>query len=95
MDRIERKLDYLIKQEARMDATTAQVLAGVQNETTLETSIITLLNNVEAQLLAALANTNINPADQANLNAIFDNLEANKTALTAAITANTPVTPAP
>lgn len=77
-----------------MSATLDQVLADVSNETTLENSVLALLTSVQAQLAAALANTSISPADQAKIDSIFSGLESNKTALTAAITANTPVTPA-
>lgn len=76
-----------------MSATLDQVLADVNSETTLENSVVALLNGVETQLKAALANTSISAADQAKIDGIFDGLEANKTSLTAAITANTPAAP--
>lgn len=93
LNRIERKLDLLIKKENQMNETTTEILAAVEQETTLEQSAITLLNSLQTQLQAALANTTIDPADQANLNTIFADLSANATALSAAITANTPVAP--
>lgn len=92
--RIEQKLDLLLKRGNAMNETTQQVLDAVTAETTLEQSAITLIANLQTQLTAALANTTIAPADQANLNTIFSDLQANATALTAALTANTPVAPA-
>lgn len=76
-----------------MSATLDQIVQDVSDETTLEGSIVTLLNGVEAQLTAALAGTTISPENQAKIDSIFSGLEANKAALSAAITANTPVTP--
>lgn len=93
LNRIESKLDSLINKENKMSATLDQVLADVTSETTLENSIVTLLDSVQAQLTSALANTTIAPADQAKIDSIFTGLEANKTALTAAIAANTPAAP--
>lgn len=93
LNRIEQKLDLILKKEVAMSATIDQLVADVTAETTLEGSIITLLNNVEAQLKAALANTVIAPADQAKLDSMFSDLESNKAALAAAIAANTPVAP--
>lgn len=89
LNRIEFKLDLILKKENKMDATIQQILDDVTAETTLESSIITLLSSVEAQLQQVLSNTVISPADQAKVNSIFANLESNKAALAAAIAANT------
>lgn len=94
LDRIEMKLDILIKRETIMNETTQQVLDAVTAETTLEQSAIALITSLQSQLTAALSNTTIDPADQANLNTIFANLQSNATALSAALTANTPAAPA-
>lgn len=93
LKRIEAKLDYLIEKENQMSATLDQVVQDVSDETTLESSIVTLLDGIQAQLTAALAGTTISAANQTKIDAIFSGLEANKTALSAAIIANTPVTP--
>ena len=77
-----------------MSATLDQVLQDVTDETSLENSVLSLLSGIQAQLQQALQGTNISPANQAKIDAIFNGLESNKTALTAAITSNTPVTPA-
>lgn len=94
LNRMEYKLDILIKKGNLMNQTTQQVLDAVTAETTLEQSAIALISNLQTQLTAALANTTIDPADQANLNTIFTDLQANATALSAALTANTPAAPA-
>lgn len=94
LDRIEVKLDLLLKRGKAMNETTQAVLDAVTKETTLEQSAIALIGNLQTQLTNALANTTINPTDQQNLNTIFADLQANATALSAALTANTPVAPA-
>lgn len=94
LKRIENKLDYLIKEIKMADVTIDQLLAEAQSETTLQGSVITLLNTVETELTAALANVSIPPDVQAKMDTIFSTLTSNDAAVTAAITANTPVTPA-
>lgn len=94
LNRIENKLDILIAKENKMGATLDQVLQDVSDETSLEQSVLTLVGNIQDQLKAALAGTTISPANQAKIDSIFSGIESNKTALTAALTANTPVTPA-
>lgn len=103
LERIENKLNILIKKENKMDVTIDQILAEATSETTLQGSIITLINSIQAQLTAALSGTTIPPDVQAKMNAVFSTLTSNDAAVTAAITANTPiaspvappVTPAP
>ena len=75
-----------------MSVTLDQLLAKVQEETTLETSIIALLGSIKAQLDAALS-AELTPAAQAKVDAIFAALEANTGNLSAAVTANTTPTP--
>ena len=81
----------LKEMEKRIMANINEVIADVTAETTLETSLVTLLSNVQSQLTSALANVSVPVATQAQIDGIFALLEANKTALTAALTANTPV----
>lgn len=83
LKRIENKLDFLIKKEIEMANTLDDVLNDVENESTVEDSLITLLQGVKAQLDAA-------KGDQTKIDAIFTGLEANKAKLAAALTANTP-----
>jgi hypothetical protein len=74
--------------ETKLMASIDDLTAAVAQETTLEGSVITLLNGIEAQLVAA-------GLDATKVNAVFDKVTANNTALQAAITANTPAAPAP
>jgi|GEM_PF-5309038 TATA-binding protein-associated factor Taf7 len=94
LNRIENKLDFLIKREAQMSATLDQVVQDVTDESTIEDSLIALISGIQTQLTAALAGTTISPANQAKIDAVFSGLEANKTKLAAAVTANTPAAPA-
>jgi len=59
------------------------LVTAVAQETTLEGSVVTLLNGVQAQLVVAGLDAN-------KVNAVFATVTANNTALQAAITANTP-----
>lgn len=77
---------------ARMDqqmSEMASLTAAVANDTTVDQSAVTLLNGLKAQLDAAIA-----AGDPAALQALADQLGANATALSDAITANTPAAPA-
>lgn len=81
---IDRKLDYIM---ALLDA----LNTAVANETTVDQSVITLLNGLSQQLKDAIA-----AADPAAIQAVVDQIDTNTAALSAAVAANTPVTaPAP
>lgn len=69
-------------------ATLADAMADVESETTVESGMIVLLTAVSDQLKAAQAANN-----PAAIQALIDHIDANKAAMAAAITANTPVTP--
>lgn len=75
-----------------MSATLDQLLQAVQDESTIEDSVIALLVSIKAQLDAALS-AELTPAAQAKVDAIFAALEANKTKLSDAVTANTLAVP--
>lgn len=62
--------------------------AEVANNTTVETSAVTLLQGLKAALDAA-------GTDPVALKALSDTLGANDTALAAAVAANTPAAPVP
>lgn len=68
-----------------MAATIDDILAGVQEEATLEDSVILLLTN-------AMQNQGI---PQEKIDAVIASLNANKQKLNDAITANTPIPPQP
>jgi hypothetical protein len=72
--------------ETKLMASIDDLVTAVDSETTLEGSLETLLTGIAAQLKAA-------GLDATKVNAVFDKVTANNAALTAAITANTPVDP--
>ncbi len=63
------------------------VLAEMEQESTVDDSIIALLNGLQAQVAAAGGN-------QAKIDAIFAAAQANIAKVSAAVTANTPAAPA-
>lgn len=67
-------------------ATLQDVLAGVQSESDLDDSIITLLTNISQQLKDAQASN-----DPAAIQSVIDQIDANKKKISDAVTANTPV----
>jgi predicted nucleic acid-binding Zn-ribbon protein len=76
LDRIERKQDAMSK---HLDDLTA----AVTEETSVDQSIVTLLNGIAAQLEAA-------KGDEAALDNLTAQIRANSAAISAAVTANTP-----
>ncbi len=90
LKRIEAKLDTLIAQGRTLMATLADIQAKVTAESTVEDSVIALLNGISQQLKDALAAN-----DPKALQAVSDGLDANIAKLTAAVTANTPAAPTP
>ncbi len=85
LDRIEAKIDRLLKQEAMVMATLSDITAAVTAEKTVEDSVVVLLQNLSAQLKAAIAAN-----DPVAMQAIVDSINSNTTALASAVTANTP-----
>lgn len=69
-------------------ATLSDIQNAVSAETTVDNSIVTLLNNIVAELKAAQA-TN----DPAAMDAVVASIQANTKILSDAVTANTPVAP--
>lgn len=87
LTRIEMLLIEVVGKEKRMAATLDDLIAGVQQESTVDDSIIALLNNISAQLKAA-------GSDPAKIQQVNDAIQANIAKITAAVTANTPAAPA-
>lgn len=83
--RIEFKLNYLIKQGNILMATMQDVQAATAAESTVDDSIITLLNGIVQQLKAAQASN-----DPAALDAVVSSIQANTKKISDAVTANTP-----
>lgn len=90
---INRKLDYIIGKEIKMENTLDATLADVQSESTVIDGLITLTAGIKSQLDAVLAGA-LTPDQQAKVDAIFAAVEENKEKVSAAITANTPAAPA-
>ena len=89
LDQILTRLGAIQAQEAIMAATLDDTLAAVTAESTVDDSIITLLNGLAAQIKAG----GLSAADAAKVQAIFDQATANSTKIAAAVTANTPPAP--
>lgn len=78
----------IIIKQFKMSTQLDTLTQDVASDTAVEQSAITLLNNLSAQLKAAIASQ---PTDDgAALAALSTTLETNQAALAAAITANTP-----
>lgn len=71
-------------------ASISDVNAAVAAETTVEQSVIALLNGISQQLKDAQAS-----GDPAALDQVVANINANTKALSDAVAANTPAAPAP
>jgi len=90
----ERRLEHMIlaaleQMEKRLMKTLDDIQQDVADEATVVGSVVTLLNNLSQQLKDA-------GNDPAKIQAIIDQVDANKKALADAVVANTPAaTPAP
>lgn len=97
--RIEQHLQIDFTAIERHQAMTDHTLDDILADTTAERSEIdalaTLAAGIKLQLDQALSGATLTPAQQARVNAIFTNIEANKEAITASILANTPAGPQP
>jgi hypothetical protein len=82
-------LQAILHQLEKIMASLDETLAAVQAESTVDDSIIALLNGLAAQIAAG----GLSPADQAKVDAIFAAAQSNSTKVSAAVTANTPAAP--
>jgi hypothetical protein len=98
LNRIERKLDRLLvlfqQETEKMAVDITALTAEVANCTTVDTSIVQLVQNLAAQL-AALAAGSTDAATQTALNALVATLQTNDLGIASAVTANTPAAAAP
>ena len=92
LNRIETKLNTVIKQESAMAIDVTALTAEVARNTTVEQSVVTLVNNLAAQIAAIPASSD--PVTQAALDSLKTTLSQNDDAIAAAVAANT-VAPAP
>src|SRR5258705_7668187 len=88
LDLILNLLIYVIRKENTIMATIQDVSAAVAAESSVDDSIITLLNGLVQQLKDAQAAN-----DPAALDVVVASIQANTKKLQDAVTANTPVTP--
>lgn len=87
--RVEALLHQLVNKQELAMATISDLTAAVAAQTTVTASVDTLLSKIATDLKAALAGNNPPAAVQA----ILDGINANTSALSAAVTANTPAAP--
>ncbi len=88
LDAIERALHVLLEKVNQIMASLVDIQQAVADEKTVEDSVLALLTNVEQQLKDAIAAN-----DPAAMQAIVDQIAANKQAMADAVAANT--SPAP
>lgn len=100
--RIEYKVGLITKGETIMAASIQDLIIAVANETTVTQSAVTLLGGLSSQLADVKAQLAAAGADTAGLQSVIDQVNANSTALAAAVAAGTvaapgavPVTPTP
>lgn len=95
LDLINSKLDLILNKENTLMATLQNVVDAINAESTVDDSIIALLDGIVAEL--KFAQNSAGGIDPASLDAILTGIQANTTKIQAAITANTtppaPVTP--
>lgn len=84
-------INRINEMEKRIMASLDEVLTAVQAQSTVEDSILALVDGLKTQLADALANSGITPEAQAKIDEIMADVSANTAKLSAAITA----TPAP
>jgi C4-dicarboxylate transporter len=83
------KLDQLLTQETKMAVDLTALTTEVANNTTVDGSIVTLLDNIVTQLQAIEAGSG-DAATQTALNALVTTLQNNDVGIAAAVVANTP-----
>lgn len=87
------KLDLILKKLEGMMATLEEKIASletaVNEETSVDESVVALLTNLTA-MVADLKSNQTDPATAARIDALVAQVQANKTKLSEAVTANTP-----
>jgi altronate dehydratase len=92
---INQKQDRILHQLNKIMATLDDLLSDVTAESTLIGSVSALITSLQQQVSDALSGTTLPPAVQSKVDAVFNQAEANKAALTAALTAGTPASSTP
>jgi len=86
--RIENMLGQILQREGKIMASIQDVNAAVSAQTTVEQSVVILLQNLAQQIKDAQAS-----GDPAALDQVVANINANTKALSDAVAANTPAAP--
>lgn len=81
-----RLLEAILRKEIKMATNIDELITDAQDESTVDDSVIALLNNISAQLAAA-------GTDQAKLDQLKTLIDGNKSKIAAAVVANTPAAP--
>jgi hypothetical protein len=89
LDLILKKLGIIQQKENYIMATLDEALSVVTAESTVDDSIVALLEQLASQIKAG----GLSAADQAKVDAIFTNATNNSAKVTAAVLANTPAAP--
>ncbi len=92
IDTLTSLVQQLLTQEHTMAISLTAITAEVANNTTVTASVVTLVQNLAAQIAAIPPSTD--PTTQAALDALAATLTANDSSIAAAVTANTPAAPA-
>lgn len=82
-------------QFATLDEAVTGLTSSVEGETTVESGLVTLTSQLFAAYQTALQNAGATQAQLAALSGVNDKVQANIAALSAAVTANTPVATPP
>ena len=90
IDKLMGLVNLLLTNQKKIMLDVTALQTAVANETTLDQSVITLLNTLASELQAAN-----DAGDQTTINSIVATMQQNATALAAAVAANTPAPAAP
>ena len=94
LNRIEAKLDKLQREEVTIMATIQDVLAKVQEQTTVDQSMFVLIDGLKTQIADALAKIGtLTPEQQAAIDQVFTTAQQNVADVAAKVLENTPAAP--
>lgn len=83
------KFNQILKEVKKMNEKLDQILAVINEESTVADTLIGLIQGIKQQLADALAGTVVTPEVQAKIDAILSQATANKQKLSDAVIANT------
>ena len=88
-------INQLLKDSKTMAIDFTALTNEVANQTTIDASVITLVNGLAAQIVDAVKNAADLAAAQAQVSSLAAQFAANNALVAAAVAANTPAEPAP